>query len=88
MFDTPSPRTRPLIRALSHPVRAKLQIHIHAAAEPVALADLSRAGYLALAMTHYHVSVLIACGLVDLDGEGRVWRKNDKNPPPPKRRRA
>jgi DNA-binding transcriptional ArsR family regulator len=72
VFNPPPPRTRLLIRALSHPARARLHVHIHAAAEPVALADLSRAGDLAIAVARHHIRGLVACGLVEMDGEGRV----------------
>lgn len=66
------PRTRPRrpARALQHPVRATLRKRIYAAAEPVPLVDLARVMDLALGAIRYHTRILVACGLVELDGEG------------------
>lgn len=70
MFETFPPRTQLLARALHHPARATLSTRIYAAAKPVAIADLARVMGLALGAVHYHVRVLVACGLAELDREG------------------
>jgi hypothetical protein len=68
------PRSRALVRALHHPVRATLRKRIHGAGEALAVPDLAQALDLALASANYHVRVLAACGLVGFDRAGRVER--------------
>jgi predicted ArsR family transcriptional regulator len=63
------PRTQALTRALYHPVRATLKKTIHADGS-VLLSDLAQVFDLAMAAVRYHVRVLVACGLVELDPEG------------------
>lgn len=75
MFETLPRRTQLLARVLHHPVRAALKAHIHTGPEPVALADLSRVFGLAGALVSYHVRVLAACGLVELDRDGLACRR-------------
>lgn len=65
-------RTRPLARALHHPIRATLRKHIHGADRPLSLDDLAQALDLARAPATYHVRVLAACGQVAFDRQGRV----------------
>lgn len=75
MFETLPRRTQLLARALHHPVRATLSTRIYAAAEPVSIADLATVMGLALGAARYHVRVLAACGLVELDGDGLTCRR-------------
>jgi len=65
-------RTRVLIRALFHPIRATVEKHIHAAAEPVSLAELASALDLEPRFARYHVRVLSSLGLVAVDDDDRV----------------
>lgn len=68
------PRPRALVRALHHPVRATLQQRIAAADKPVSPGNLARAFDLETAVARYHVQVLAACGLVELDHGGSACR--------------
>jgi predicted transcriptional regulator len=70
VLETFPPHTRVLARALHHPVRATLEKHIHAATEPIALVNLARVFDLAEGLVRYHVRVLVACGLAEVDREG------------------
>lgn len=72
MFEITPPRTQLLARALHHPARATLEKHLYAAAEPMPLVDLARILNLAIGAVRYHVRVLVACGLVELDREDRA----------------
>lgn len=63
-------RSRALVRALHHPLRATLQQRIAAAGKPVPLEGLIRAFDLETGVARYHVRVLIACGLVAVAQEG------------------
>lgn len=65
----PRTRSRALARALHHPVRATLKKSIHADG-PVPLSDLAQAFDLAEGLVRYHVRVLVACDLAELDREG------------------
>lgn len=64
------PRSRALVRALHHPIRATLQQRIAVADKPVPLRSLARAFGLETAVTRYHVRVLVACGLIAIQREG------------------
>lgn len=65
-------RTRALLRALMHPIRATLEKHVHAAGEPVPIAELAQLLGLSMPIARYHAQALEAFGLISLDEEERV----------------
>lgn len=69
-FDTLPRRSRLLARAEHHPVRATVRKQLHAAADPVPLDELARVLDVAIGIVRYHVRVLVACGLAELDLKG------------------
>ncbi len=64
----PRTRKRP-DRALQHPVRKTLRERLEEANAPVALEDLAQAVGLAIDKARYHVRVLAAYGLAELDDD-------------------